>query len=65
MDEDYYKQIKTKGAFNNNYIECESSRDKHKNLSHEDYLDIIRSYLRHMINKHKAPNGIIIKDDLS
>ena len=32
-DEDHYKPIKTKDAFNNNYIEYESRRDKNKNLS--------------------------------
>ena len=70
IDEDYYKAIKTKGAFNNNYIEYESKGDKDKNLSPEDYLDIIRPYLRDMINNHKAPiklkdpTGIIIEDDI-
>ena len=28
IDEDYYKPIITKGAFNNNYIQCESKGDK-------------------------------------
>ena len=32
-DEDYYEPIKTKDAFNNNYIEYESRGDKNKNLS--------------------------------
>ena len=32
-DEDHYKPIKTKDAFNNNYIEYESRGDKNKNLS--------------------------------
>ena len=32
INEDYYKPIKTKGAFNNNYIEYESRGDKNKNL---------------------------------
>ena len=54
IDEDYYKPIKTKGAFNNNYIEYESRGDKDKNLSLEDYLDIIRPFLRDMINNHKT-----------
>ena len=31
-DEDYYKLIKTKSAFDGNYIEYESKRDKNKNL---------------------------------
>ena len=32
VDEDYYKPIKTKSAFNGNYIEYESKGDKDKNL---------------------------------
>ena len=32
-DEDYYKPIKTKSAFNSNYIKYESNKDKDKNLS--------------------------------
>ena len=50
----YYKPIKTKGAFNNNYIEYESRGDKDKNLSPEDYLDIIKPFLRDMINTHNT-----------
>ena len=34
-------------------MEYESKGDKDKNLSPEDYLDIIRPYLRDMINNHK------------
>ena len=33
INEDYYKPIITKGAFNNNYIQYESKGDKGKNLS--------------------------------
>ena len=33
IDEDCYKQIKTKDPFNNNYIEYESRGDKDKKLS--------------------------------
>ena len=32
-DEDYYKPIKTKSAFDGNYIEYESNGNKDKNLS--------------------------------
>ena len=42
IDENYYKPIKIKGAFINNYIKYESRGDKDKNLSPEDYLDIIK-----------------------
>ena len=54
IDEDYHKSIKTKGAFNNNYKEYESRGDKYKNLSLEDYLNIIRLFLRDTINNHKT-----------
>ena len=54
INEDYYKPIRTKGAFNDNYIEYESRGDKDKNLTPEDYLDIIRPYLRDIIDNHKA-----------
>ena len=33
FDDDYYKPIKTKGAFNDNYIQYESREDKDKILS--------------------------------
>ena len=33
IDEDYYSPIRTKSAFNGNYIEYESKGDKDKNLS--------------------------------
>ena len=46
--------MKTKSAFNNNYIEYESKGDKNKNLSPEEYFDIIRPYLSDMINDHKT-----------
>ena len=38
IDEDYYKPIITKGAFNNNYIQYESKGDKGKNLSIKNIL---------------------------
>ena len=50
INKDYYKPVNTKGAFNGNYIEYESRGDKEKNLSPQEYLDIIRPYLRDMIN---------------
>ena len=37
-DEDYYKQIKTKSAFNGTYIEYEINGDKDKNLSAKNIL---------------------------
>ena len=35
-------------------MEYESRGDKDKNLSLEDYLDIIKPFLRDMINNHKT-----------
>ena len=54
INEDYYKPVKTKIAFNDNYIEYESRGEKDKNLSPKEYLDMIRPYLRDMINNHKT-----------
>ena len=53
-EEDYYEPIKMKHAFDYNYIEYESRGDKYNNLSLEEYLNIIRPYLRDMIDNHKA-----------
>ena len=53
-DEDYYKPIKTNDAFNSNYIEYESKGDKNKTLSIKEYLNMIRPYLRDIINDHKT-----------
>ena len=52
--EDYYKPIKTVSTFDGNYIEYESKGDKNKNLSPEEYLNIIKPYLHDMINTHKT-----------
>ena len=46
--------MKTKSAFNGNYIEYESKGDKDKNLLPKEYLDMIRPYLSDMINDHKS-----------
>ena len=53
IDEDYYRPIGTKSAFNGNCIEYESRRDINKNLIPEEYLNTIRPYLSDMINDHK------------
>ena len=52
-DEDYYEAKKIKGAFNDNYVEYESSGDEDKRLSIEEYLNIIRPYLSNIIDDHK------------
>ena len=53
---DYYKPIRTDDGFagrRNNYIEYKSKGDRYKNLSPEEYLKMIRPYLRDLINDHK------------
>ena len=54
IKKNYYRPIETKSSFENNYIEYESEEDKNKNLLPEDYLDIIRPFLRDMINNHNT-----------
>ena len=54
IDEDYYKPIIAKGAFNGSYIQYESKGDKGKNMSMKEYLNIIKSYLSDIINYHKT-----------
>ena len=51
--EDYYKPIKTNNTFNDNYIEYKSNGDTDKNLSLEEFLDMIKPYLSNIINNHK------------
>ena len=54
VDQNYYNPIRTKSAFNGNYIEYESKGDKDKNSSPKKYLDIIIPYLSDLINNHKT-----------
>ena len=58
IDEDYYKPIITKGAFNSNYIQYESKEDKGKNLSIKKYLNTIKPYLSDIINDYKT-HGLV------
>ena len=56
FDSDYYKPIITDRGYDgrdDNYIKYMSKRDKHKNLSPKKYLNMIRPYLRDLINDHK------------
>ena len=53
-DEDYYKPIKTNSAFNGSNIEYQSKGGKDKNLSIKEYLYMIITHLRDVINDHKA-----------
>ena len=57
FDSDYYKPRRTDDGFagkKNNYIEYKSNRDRYENLSPKEYLDMIRPYLRDLINNHKT-----------
>ena len=58
IDEDYYKPIIAKSAFDGSYIQYESKRGKGKNLSIKKYLSIIKPYLINKINEHKT-HGLV------
>ena len=56
FDRDYYKPIRTDDGFsgrNNNHVEYTSKGDRYESLSPEEYLNMIRPYLRDLINDHK------------
>ena len=53
-EKDHYEPKITVSAFNNNYIQCESIRDKDKTLTITEYLDMIRPYLSDIIRDHKT-----------
>ena len=53
-EEDYYKPIEVKSAFDGSYILYESKGDKDNKLALYEYFDIIRPYLKDMIDNHKA-----------
>ena len=55
FDRGYNKPIRSDGSFarrNNNYTEYVSKGDRFENLSPEEYLNMIRPYLRDLINEH-------------
>ena len=54
IDEDYYKPIIARGAFDGSYIQYESKEDKGKNLSIKKYLNMIKPYSSNIINNHKT-----------
>ena len=63
---DYYKLIKTDDGFasrTNNYIEYTSRGDRYKNLSPKEYLDMIRQYLRDLIDEHKPTTELNNNDE--
>ena len=56
FDRDYYKPIRTDDGLarrRNNYIWYKSKGDRYENSSPEEYLKMIRPYLRDLINDHK------------
>ena len=56
LDRDYYKPIRTDVGFagrNDNYIEYMSKADRYENLSPKEYLNVIKPYLRNLINDCK------------
>ena len=56
LDRDYYKPIRANSDFaerNDNYIEYTSNADRYENLSPKEYLNVIKPYLRDLINEHK------------
>ena len=52
--EHYYKLVRISDACSSNYIECESDGFKEKTVFVDEYLDMIRQYLRDIINDHKT-----------
>ena len=51
---DYYEPREVKSAFDGSYMLYESRGDKDSKLAIYEYFDIIRPYLRDMIDNHKA-----------
>ena len=51
INKDYYKPKLNKSGYNNNYIEYKSEGDKLSTI--EEYLDLIKPYLKELINNHK------------
>ena len=58
IDEDYYKPIVARGAFNSSYIQYESKGGKGKTLSIKEYLNMIKPYLSDIINDHKTRGSV-------
>ena len=58
-EKDYHETILVKISFKKIYKGYESKGDKNKNLSAEKYLNMIKPYLRDMINNDKAEESKI------
>ena len=53
-EEDYYKPKEIKSVFDGSYILYESRGDKDNKLALYEYFDIMRPYLKDMINDYKS-----------
>ena len=53
-EEDYYEPKEITSAFDGSYMLYESKGDKDVRLSIDGYFDIIRPYLKDMIDIHKS-----------
>ena len=53
-EEDYYKPTEVKSAFDGSYMLYESKGDKDNKLAVYEYFDIIKPYLKDMIDNYKA-----------
>ena len=51
---EYYKPTEGNSAFDGSYILYESKGDKDNKIATYEYFDIIRPYLKYMIDDHKA-----------
>ena len=51
IDKDHYKPVLVKSGYNNNYVQYESKGDKI--LSIQEYLALIETYLKKLINQYK------------
>ena len=53
-EDDYYKPKEVKRVFGGSYVLYESNGDKDSKLSIDQYFNIIRHYLKDLINDHKS-----------
>ena len=51
--ENYYRPVRVSNFWSNNHIECKGNSDSNKTLSVKEYLNKIKSYLKHMKNNLK------------
>ena len=63
LEKDYYKLVRVGNFCNNNYIEYESTDDKHKTLSIKKYLDEIKPSDTWKIQLKIGVNFISSKDN--